>query len=427
MRFWPFGKDSDVSEISNIRNEHSGAVENELAPVISNEELDLDLFAHKSFNDCTVGDTAFLDAMIPAAGAVADAAAQYNHAVVRFPEGATWADLINRKTPGWEGFKQLGILKGGKFQPQAAIKQAKVQPAALGNLTLQGAAMVVGQMYMVEINKQLEEVTIGIASIQEEMRLERESNIEACMELLKEYSEDYMTIADDPTEHQAVRNQIEAIRKEAKEAWLFQMKQLQAIRKSLQKSGKLKDENLKAKILEFSQRDRAAHDSFIFLMAAEQVKMQYSQGYTEAQIAKERRSVSDRLISYMELRDGIQAQLINKIEKMPGKLLAIPSAGDTQEAAEGPVQRIGNAISNNIPRFFVPNMREEAKRQKEEKRLNYKSYVKRSSSIEDAANTRLANLDDLDFIYNRADALLIDESGIHYFCESDQIDFQKEN
>ena len=129
----------------------------------------------------------------------------------------------------------------------------------------------------------------------------------------------------------------------------------------------------------------------------------------------------------MELRDGIQAQLINKIEKMPGKLLAIPSAGDTQEAAEGPVQRIGNAISNNIPRFFVPNMREEAKRQKEEKRLNYKSYVKRSSSIEDAANTRLANLDDLDFIYNRADALLIDESGIHYFCESDQIDFPKEN
>lgn len=72
-------------------------------------------------------------------------------------------------------------------------------------------------------------------------------------------------------------------------------------------------------------------------------------------------------------------------------------------------------------------MREEAKRQKEEKRLNYKSYVKRSSSIEDAANTRLANLDDLDFIYNRADALLIDESGIHYFCESDQIDFPKEN
>lgn len=75
----------------------------------------------------------------------------------------------------------MSILKDNKFQSQAAIKQAKLQPAAVGNLALQGAAMVVGQMYMVEINKQLEDVAGGIAAIQEEMRLERESKIEACM------------------------------------------------------------------------------------------------------------------------------------------------------------------------------------------------------------------------------------------------------
>lgn len=67
--------------------------------------------------------------------------------------------------------------------------------------------MVVGQMYMVEINKQLEEVTAGISAIQEDMRLERESDIAACMEVLKEYSEDYMAISDSPTDFQATRDQ----------------------------------------------------------------------------------------------------------------------------------------------------------------------------------------------------------------------------
>lgn len=282
-------------------------------------------------------------------------------------------------------------------------------------------------MYMVEINKQLEEITTGIASIQEEMRLERESNIEACMELLKEYSEGYMTISDDPAEHQAVRNQIEAIRKEAKEAWLFQMKQFQAMSRSLRKSGKLKDDRLKAKMHEFSQRDKAAHDAFVFLMAAEQVKMQYSQNYAEAQIAKERKSVSNRLADYVGLRNGIQAQLISKVEKLPGKLFAIPAAEDVQEPATNPVLRVGNAIGHNAPRIFAPNMRKEAKRRKEEKRANYEAYVKRDSLIDDVASARLEILDNLDFIYNRADALLIDENGIHYLCESDRVDFPEEN
>lgn len=61
--------------------------------------------------------TTFVGAMIPAAGAVVDAAGQFEHAIVRFPKGAKWADLIDRKTPGWEGFKQLGILKGGSISP----------------------------------------------------------------------------------------------------------------------------------------------------------------------------------------------------------------------------------------------------------------------------------------------------------------------
>lgn len=417
MKFWPFGKDSGKSKESDTENGISRGEEDGLVIVSNVGEYDIELYEHKSFSESAVGDTAFLDAMIPAAGAAVDAVNQFSHAIIRFPEGAMWADLINRKTPGWEGFKQLEILKDGKFQPQAAIKQAKLQPAAIGNLALQGAAMVVGQMCMVEINKQLEEVTSGIAAIQEEMRLERESNIEACMEMLKEYSEGYLTISDDPVEHQAVRNQIEAIRREAKEAWLFQMKHLQSLEKALRKSGKLKDGQLKIRMREFVQRDKAAHDAFVFLMAAEQVKMQYSQNFTASQIEREREAICGCLGKFTTLREEIQGHLISKIDKLQGKPLAIPIADNAQGAPANPVERFGQIIGNNAPRIFVPNMIEEAKRQRAEKKANYEDYVRRDNSIVDVANTRLDNLDDLSFIYNQANALLINESGIHYLCE----------
>lgn len=415
MKLWPFGKNSRNDEGDEPQNELAQTEDCELEVTTDDSLLDIELYEHKSFDSKTVKATSYIDAVIPAVGAVADAAAQYGHAIVRFPEGANWADLINRKTPGWEGFKQLGILKDGKFQPQAAIKQAKLQPAAVGNLALQGAAMVVGQMYMVEINKQLDAITTGISAIQEEMRLDRESNIEACMEMLKEYSEDYMAISDDPVELQAVRTQIEAIRKEAKSAWNFQIKQLQSMEKSLQKSGKLKEEDLKVRMKEFAQRDRSAHDSFIFLMAAEQVKMQYSQSYSETQIAKERESIQNRISEYSTLRDGVQKLLFNKISKVGGKPLAIPSVDKTRGKAGNPFEWIGQ----QAPRIFIPNMRTEAKRLNEEKKDNYESFVKREDPIGETADARLTNLNDIDFIYNQANILLIDENGIHYLKEDD--------
>lgn len=426
MKFWPFGEDRDEGEDPDAGKDLLHYNDDEIVVVASDGLTDFDLLEHKSYNNAAVSDYSFLDAIIPAIGAAVDAGAQYGQAIVRFPKGASWADLLNRKTPGLEDFKTLSILKDNKFQSQAAIKQAKLQPAAVGNLALQGAAMVVGQMYMVEINKQLEDVAGGIAAIQEEMRLERESKIEACMELLKEYTENYMTISDDSVEHQAVRNQIEAIRKEAREAWLFQVKQLQDMDRSLRKSGKLKDEELKSKMCEFAQRDKAARDAFIFLMAAEQTKMQYSQSYTESQIRKEAESINQKLSEFTDLRNGIQDQLIDKIGKLSGKPLAIPAAEPATGASLNPLVKLGQTIGRNAPRVFVTNMRGEAKRQRREKRSSYEEYVKRDNPIEDVAGNRLNNLSDLNFIYNQADALLIDERGIHYIRGNDQSDSSDE-
>lgn len=135
--------------------------------------------------------------------------------------------LLNRKTPGWEEWKQLGFLKEGKFQPMAAIKQAKLPPTAVANLALQGAAVVVGQAYMAEISKQLDGIQSEISVMQIEMKLEREANIEASYEMLKFYLAFYSEIAADPERRQAAHAEIEDIKRDAIAAWKFQVGAMQ--------------------------------------------------------------------------------------------------------------------------------------------------------------------------------------------------------
>ncbi|WP_417178323.1 hypothetical protein [Adlercreutzia equolifaciens] len=414
MKIWPFGKDHNIPKMESGGEELARVESSAIVLTLSGSSFDIELYEHASFDEDVIGKTAFVDAVIPAAGAVVDAVAQYGHAIVRFPEGANWGDLLNRKTPGWEGFKQLGILKDGKFQPQAAIKQAKLQPAAIGNLALQGAAMVVGQMYMVEINKQLEEVTSGISAIQEEMRLDRESKIAASMEMLKEYSKDYMIISDDPMRLQAVITQIESIREKARDAWIFQVSMLQSMEKSLRKDGKLKEGALKKRMVEFAQREKAAHDAFVFLMAAEQVGMQYRQNYSAEQIAKEREYIQARMAEYDEARNAVQGQLNKAIDKLQGGFLAVPDAAENADESLNPL--VG--FIQNAPNYFPANMREEAKRQGENKKAKFKKYVFRENPIIGTADSRVANLDNIDFIYNQANVLLIDRNGIHFLRDA---------
>lgn len=94
--------------------------------------------------------TGFADAPIPVATAGIDAAAQYGMAVVKLPEGGvTWGDLCVRKSDGWN---LLSSFKDDKFNDMAGIKQAALQPAAIANLAMRGAAIAVGAAYMAQIS-----------------------------------------------------------------------------------------------------------------------------------------------------------------------------------------------------------------------------------------------------------------------------------
>lgn len=383
------------------------------------DSIEIKLYEARTFNEDAVRATHFTDAMIPAAGAIADAATQYSQAIVKFPDGRGWADLLNRVTPGDEGWKTLATMKNKKFDAQAMIKQAKLQPAAVANLALQGAAIVVGQAYMVEINKQLDMLTSGIASIQEEMRLERESNIEAAMATLKEYADDYMLITADMERRQAVKNHIELIRREALEAWVFQVRHMKALQEVIAKTKNPKEKQLKELVSKFNQRERAARDAFLLLMAADQTRMQYHRDFDVEAVSKEKEVLQDRLAEYSRVRDIAQAQLLISIKKLKTRPIAIPEANVKEKRSTNPLQAFMDVAAEQVPRVFLPVMIDEAKRQNEETKKRFHAAVSRNNPLEVAADQQIESLDTIGFIYNEADTLLIDDNGIHFLKQGD--------
>lgn len=416
MRFSFFGKRDNEPEPEEERAENVivPTEGNEIVPTLDSEDVDLALYDHVTLDVRTIGGEAYADALIPMATKAADAAAQWDHAIVRFPEGAGWNDLLNRKTPGWEEWKQLGVLKDGKFQPQAAIRQAKLQPVAVANLALQGAAIVVGQAYMAEISKQLEGIESGIAAIQQEMKLEREADIEARFEKLLEYLSQYDEILTNPEKRQAVHNAIEGICVETLKAWKFQVKAMREFGTRMERSRRLKDDEVRARLHEFQGKERDAQAAFRLFLAAEQASMQYDGDFSAGRIAREREKIGKCLDDYAEVRDKARGLLTERIKGVRGGLLAVPDAEDDGYEPQNPVFDAVHFVAHNAPRVTPLALRKEAQRQVAIKRSRYRRAAGVDDPVALIGEEREDELARMSFIYNEANAMLVDGDGVHF-------------
>lgn len=415
MRFRLFSRQDEPKE---DRDEKECPIvpagEVEILPGKPGDVLDLALYEHVTFESDSIDGGAYADALIPLAGNVADAAGQWNHAVVRFPEGTGWNDLLNRKTPGWEEWKQLGVLKDGKFRPQAAIKQAKLQPVAVANLALQGAAIVVGQAYMEEISKELEGIQSSISAIQEEMKMERDSDVEASFELLREYLTLYPQISDNTERRHAVHGAIEGIRKDALAAWGFELKAMHSLDDRLSAPRRMKNDIVSKSISEFRARERDAQAAFQLFVAAEQASMQYDGDFSEERIAFERGRLGKALAEYGEVRGSIQKTLGKRIEKISGNLLEIPDAVEDGYEPQNPLLDAAHFVGQNAFRLWLPAMRGEAELKLDSKKRRWSEVAMVSDPITPVGEGWENKLTQMDFIYNKADTIAVDETRVHF-------------
>ena len=407
MRIGPFnfGKKDD---------ENVDIVPSESAEIVySNDvnDVDLSLYRVVEIDPESVGGRDFFDALIPLAGNVAEAAAQYDHAIVKFPEGIGWNDLLNRKTPGWEQFKQCGGFgKNGKFNPQAAIRQVKVSPAAVANIALQAAAVAVGQAYMTEISDRLNGIEEGVSKIQREMKRERDAKIEASFLMLKDYIEHYAEYSEMPEKNQAVQNALEGIKRDALAAWSFQIQSLNDLGLQVRRAGKLDSAGARNFLSVLESCDSSAAAVYTVLLMENQAELQYSDS--------ERRAIA-YFEEYDKARSDVQEALRRKIGALKGKPFVAPKLEDDGYEAKNPVAGAIHSAGRNAGRFLPPTMRAEAKRALSAQKRRLSAAASTDGPLAELSEKRRAELKHQSEIFNEATAIVLDGEKIRLLIPKD--------
>lgn len=417
MRIGPFnfGKKDDDASVEIVPSESAEIVYSNDA-----DDVDLSLYRVVEIDPESVGGRDFFDALIPLAGNVAEAAAQYDHAIVKFPEGIGWNDLLNRKTPGWEQFKQCGGFgKNGKFNPQAAIRQVKVSPAAVANIALQAAAVAVGQAYMTEISERLNGIEEGVSKIQREMKRERDSKIEASFLMLKDYIEHYAEYSELPEKNQAVQNALEGIKRDALAAWSFQIQSLNDLGSQVRKAGKLDSAGARNFLSVLESCDNSAAAVYTVLLMENQAELQYSGAFGPDKLRDAERRAIAYFEEYDKARSDVQEALRRKIGALKGKPFVTPKLENDGYEAKNPVLGAIHNAGRNAGRFLPPTMRAEAKRALSAQKRGLSAAAATVGPLAELTEKRRAELKRQNEIFNEATAIVIDEEKIRLLIPKD--------
>lgn len=381
----------------------------------SDDGLDLSRYDVVEIDPESVGGRDFFDSLVPLAGNVADAVAQYDHAIVKFPEGIGWNDLLNRKTPGWEQFKQCGGFgKNGKFNPQAAIRQVKVSPVQVANIALQAAAVAVGQAYMTEISNRLGGIEEGIARIQREMELERDSKIEASFLVLRDYIEHFAEYSEIPEKRQAVLNNLEGIKRDALSAWKFQIRSLNDLGVRVKDARKLDNAGVRNFLGMLESCDKSSAAIYTVLMMESQAQIQYSATFGSERLKAAQRDSLRYLEEYEKARSVVQESLRKKIGGLKGKPLVPPELEDDGYEASNPVAGALHGIKRNAGRYSPRAMRAEAKRSLSSQKRGLSAAASTEAPLVELAEQRRIELERQDAIFNGASVVIVDEERIRF-------------
>ncbi len=248
-----------------------------------------------------------LNSLAPSLASAADAYSQKDMAIVKFPPGVSWDDLCVRKSDGW---KLLSNFKDGEFNEMAAIKQAGLQPAAIANLALQCAAVVVGQAYMAKINEQLAGLESGIADIQRLLELDKQAKLEnAYKMLIGDYVNRYDEFIASAEKKQSAMIKLEDFRQLAGEIWELQLKLLKAKQSDLVGMPKPKEKDLELLLAEVRKIEGTAASSFQLLVLIRQTLMQYDGDFSSTRIERDRAALAEVLEEWRVVHDGVYGLL----------------------------------------------------------------------------------------------------------------------
>lgn len=365
---------------------------------------------------------AAVDQLIPLGAAWGQAAATRGIAVVKFPEGVTWADLCVRQSDGWNLLSSFN-KDTGKFNEMAGIRQAGLQPQAVANIALQTAAVAVGMAYMNEINDKLEGLQEGIEEIQRVMERQRDAKLKAGYDALYRLSLNLEESATTEGKFTVGLQAIEDATRAAEEAWNYQLSEIQDLTEELARKKKLGEKEIAAEIALLQEKERRATLAFQLMLIAQQVGMRFESDYTAARIAKNRKIVMKCLGEHAQRREEFRRVLGKKVSKLGGPVLKIADAAEDEGyEAENVLMGVLHEMGRQAARLSPVEMRRKAKNTDRARKALIMDSLDTGNAVRQLAENYEEELEELDFAFNRADTVVIEGGQVRLFATGDAED-----
>ena len=365
---------------------------------------------------------AAVDQLITLGAAWGQAAATRGLAVVKFPEGVTWADLCVRQSDGWNLLSSFN-KDTGKFNEMAGIRQAGLQPQAVANIALQTAAVAVGMAYMNEINDKLEGLQEGIEEIQRVMERQRDAKLKAGYDALYRLSLNLEESATTEGKFTVGLQAIEDATRAAEEAWNYQLSEIQDLTEELARKKKLGEKEIAAEIALLQEKERRATLAFQLMLIAQQVGMRFESDYTAARIAKNRKIVMKCLGEHAQRREEFRRVLGKKVSKLGGPVLKIADAAEDEGyEAENVLMGVLHEMGRQAARLSPVEMRRKAKNTDRARKALIMDSLDTGNAVRQLAENYEEELEELDFAFNRADTVVIEDGQVRLFATGDAED-----
>lgn len=354
---------------------------------------------------------AAIDSLVPLAANAGQVAQECGMAIVKFPEGVGWADLCVRKSDGWNLLSSFD--RDRKFNAMAAIKQAGLTPVGAANLALQAGAAVVGMAYMNQVNKQLTALQEGVGEVLKEMAFERDAALKTALDdlcMLAERQHDYLAT---PEKRARALQIADRTRHDANEAWNYQLSAIRDWGGGLAKDKKVTDEKaIREKIAELAPLEARAAYAYKLMAMSERISMGIESDYTAERIEGARK-LSKRLEEEYEAAiDPIETDPLDRISKIGGLPLLVADAEDDGYEPQNPVFDVAHEIGRQANRLNPFRMAKAAENDLSSRKIAVQGQMFLANEVARAEDAYAGQLDDLDFAFNEANALLIGDGQI---------------
>lgn len=366
------------------------------------------------------------DAVIPEAATIADAVSQYGYALVRFPEGKSFKDLMPRKTPGYEGWSHFATYdkNGGVAGGNAAIKQAGLQKPAIANLAMQSAAFALGLAYMARIDNKMGDIYKSIRSIQDYLEGDYIASLEGDADSLLDYAQNYDIYAGDESQCASIGNVTEGILRDLNKCWRKELSRMGVLHSDMRlRTKSVTNTEAEEYLMRYADINKRASLILELSFLARQVRLRYNGDMSSRRIDLDKTAIARMRNRYLDSRECV----LEEFREM-ADTLRIPIGDALTKGTSDGVETVKSAFRSSsrphsaialgllaVAGIAVTTIRvsDELQNGAElQKRKLLKVISTTEDDVEKLADSFEVQFERIDFEHNKANALLIDRHGM---------------